>query len=396
MNAALRHQRHPEQTWLGFKGPALFLIIAIWVLLQGRAFGGELFPDTQVERTSPTTARFSWSESGFTLQSSRDLTNWTDEPGTVAGTSFAFSLEPRLPRIIPVMRHATQVGAEALGLWYSTDGYHYAELYPGDLYTGTPGNNVRDPSLLIRPEAWYLAYTAGTFGLTDHWGLAKSTNAGRTWQHVMDVPVTGSITTTWGPSFFVDPADQQVWIIISISTGGGNHLAYLQKALNSTLTAWDGGTPMNGALHPTQNNWIFDLRCVVSDGYYYVIARSGAQPKIYRATSITGAFSLFTVPGAQWEADPAVALEQCQLTHLGGSHWQANFTIPALYELCVSESFDGMNTWTPRTRTLSYPGLVNNHQFSEWVVLPPALQTAIPLPATWVEPPGQRFFRLRR
>ncbi len=396
MNSEPFHRLHPHPARSGTAGLALLFMTTWGGLMQGRASGEVPYPDTLIEKTSPSTARIRWSESGFTLQSSRNLTDWSDEPGTAMGTSFAFSLEPRLPRIIPVMRHATQVGAEALGLWYSTDGYHYAELYPGDLYTGTPGNNVRDPSLLIRPDAWYLAYTAGTFGLTDHWGLAKSTNAGKSWQHVMDVPVTDSITTTWGPSFFVDPADQQVWIIISISTGGGNHLAYLQKALNASLTAWDGGTPMSGALHPTQNNWIFDLRCVATDGYYYIIARSGAQPKIYRATAITGPFTLFKVPGTQWEADPAVALEQCQLTHLGGGHWQANFTIPALYELCVSETFDGMSTWTPRTRTLSYPGYVNNHQFSEWVLLSPALQTAIPAPATWVEPPGHRFFRLRR
>jgi hypothetical protein len=352
-------------------------------------------PAIQIETTSPTTARLTWSDGGFSLQSSRNLKDWTMEPDASPGQPFNFSLEPRRPRIIPVMRHATQIGIEALGLWYSTDGYHYAELYPGDLYTGTPGNNVRDPSLLLRPEGWFVAYTAGTFGLTSHWGLAKSQDQGRTWQHVMDVPVTGSITATWGPSFFVDPADGQLLVIISISTGGGNHLAYLQKPLNASLTAWDGGSPMTGALHPSVNGNVFDLRCAATGGFYYLIARSGAQPVIYRATAIAGPWAIFSVPGTQWEANPAQPVEQCQLTHLGGLHWQANFTIPGLVELAVSESFDGMITWTKPVRTVDYSGTVNNHQFSEWVMLSSAWQSQIPPPAAYGEPPGRRFFRLR-
>jgi hypothetical protein len=116
---------------------------------------------------------------------------------------------------------------------------------------------------------------------------------------------------------------------------------------------------------------------------------------IYRATAIAGPWAIFSVPGTQWEANPAQPVEQCQLTHLGGLHWQANFTIPGLVELAVSESFDGMITWTKPVRTVDYSGTVNNHQFSEWVMLSSTWQSQIPPPAAYGEPPGRRFFRLR-
>ena len=126
-----------------------------------------------------------------------------------------------------------------------------------------------------------------------------------------------------------------------------------------------------------------------------MIARSGAQPVIFRAPAIIGPYSVFSVPGTQWEANPAQAVEQCQLTYLGPGHWQANFVIPAIYELCVSESFDNMATWTPRVKTLDYSQQGTNHQFSEWCMIPQNLQTAVPAPANYPAYPTRRFFRLK-
>lgn len=296
--------------------------------------------------------------------------------------------------IIPVMRNFSNVGQEKLGLWYSTDdGRTFADLYPGDLFTAPPssGGGVRDPSLLIRPEAWYLAYTSGSFGYSSSWGLAKSTNRGRTWTYIKNVEVADSVSAatsgtgaaTWGPSWFVDPATGKTHIIISISTGGGNHVAYIQTATSAHLENWTDGDPISGdPLTSSVSHVYWDIRVTYAGGYYYLVTCYDAQSlRIYRAASVAGPYTLYKQP-APFTATGA-AIEQCQLHYLGAGRWRLNYTKVADYELFIAESHDNLETWQTPVKVLDYdPSGPTPHQFSELVRIRSRISDPLPVNST--------------
>jgi hypothetical protein len=304
----------------------------------------------------------------------------TETAARVAAVHFSDVGLPELTDryIIPVMRNSVPLGSEALGLWTSKDGYTYQELYPGDLFLGKDSaDNVRDPSIIIRPNGdWYLGYTAGTFGQVPYWGLAKSTDQGKTWTWLAFITVPGSVAAgagcaTWGPSWFLDPATGKAMIVLSVAYTSGGHDVIIMRPTSDDWLTWDAGQRVKliGPAGTLVNAGGFDCRITYGNGFYYLIVREGNLPVIYRSANVQSGYSLFCRAGEIWKPSTAGTLEQCFLTQVGegGGHWLANFVAPGTSKLYVSESFDGMRTWTTPVQTLDYS--TNAHQFSELVRL---------------------------
>ena len=296
--------------------------------------------------------------------------------------------------IIPVMRHFGVVGGEKLGLWYSTDELKtFADLYPGDLYTA-PSGGVRDPSLLIRADAWYVAYTAGLFGANvNYWGLAKSTNKGATWSFLQNTVVAASVPAgagngayTWGPSWFIDPATGKTHMLLSISPigQGGAHRPYLQTATSADLLTWDSGVPLTGTAFAAGAS-IWDNRITYAGGFYYLVTAYNISAtynlRIYRATAVAGPYTLYKEPAPF--TGLTTGIEQCQLTYLGAGRWRINYTMPEAYDLYVAESWDNLETWQTPVRVLDFTG-VNHadgtaHNFSETVKIRSRITDPLPV-----------------
>lgn len=294
------------------------------------------------------------------------------------------------------MRHVSVVNGERLGLWYSTDECrHFAELYTGDLpIVGIPaGDYPRDPSLLIRNDAWYVAYTAGSFGAVNHWGLAKSTSKGATWDFVQNTVVAASATggpNTWGPSWFVDPATGKTHIVVSISPTGydGFHQPYIQTATNADLTSWSAAVPLTGIIDYTRSIW--DMRITYAGGCYYLvtaykISLTDYSLRIYRATAVAGPYTLYKEPSNY--TGSTTSIEQCQLTYLGAGRWRLNYTRPSV-GLYVAESWDNLESWQPEILVVDYSLVTeaNKHNFSESVQIRSRISD--PLPANPAPPPA--------
>lgn len=291
--------------------------------------------------------------------------------------------------IVPVMRQFGTGGSEALGLWYSRDGLTFSDLYSGNLYTGTVADDVRDPSLVIRKDAWYVAYTAGSFGQVTYFGLAKSTDQGKTWAFHGNIECVGSVGATWGPSFFTDPATGQLYIYISFSTGGGNHKGHVMRCLSDDLLTWEAPVALTGA--KASEVYDIDIRTAYASGFYYQIASVGSKspgggaasgPAIYRSRSVVGPWTLISSPYAQWHSGAAAALEQTNITYLGADRWQANFTKVTPGSpggVWVSFSNDNLLTWSAPVQVTSNP--TTPHNFSEWVYMPAkSAGQGLPLP----------------
>jgi hypothetical protein len=253
----------------------------------------------------------------------------------------------------------------ALMLEYSTDGTNWQMLsqsatnsYKTPAYTG----NLRDPNLFYTNGLYYVAYTCGTFGQTNTFAIISSKDL-LTWTPVAwpSVASVGSVTETYGPVWFVDPAGGiHVFVSVATSDNGGhyplNMQIYEMHPTDMTMANWSSPAALGGS-------WPADIimvSMICLNGTYYCWYDKLNSSTFAEDTEIASSSSLLTGftqwktgDWAGWGIGPSgTGYEGGNPVQNADGSWSMyldKFTLLGLY---VSKSYDNWNTWTA-------PSLVN-------------------------------------
>lgn len=245
---------------------------------------------------------------------------------------------------------------DKLSLFSSTDGITYTSL--GSEVYQPPQGLLRDPSILRAADGhYYIAYTTGWSGST--FGIARSADL-KTWTHMADVPVAlPGVTNVWAPEWFRD-SDGSVHLVVSLSHGGtqGPFAAYTVKALDAGFTRFAAPAPMQGL---SQN--FIDTFVIAHDGRYVAFTKNETTKFIERATapSLQGPWTLDrTGDWAGWggpsEGQALVPIQGPD----GKAGWRIYFDDYTTKRYWYSDSFDGLQTWTPKRELGGVSGTVRH------------------------------------
>ncbi|MBJ7259905.1 MAG: family 43 glycosylhydrolase, partial [Chthoniobacterales bacterium] len=142
-------------------------------------------------------------------------------------------------------------GEQQLRILSSTNADSFDGYQQGVAYTPTPGNNLRDPSIISHGGRYYVCHTTGDFGAAAYFSVLVSDDL-RAWTQLANVPMTGmaGIQRTWAPEWFRDE-DETLHILVSATTNAAdmsnNHVIYVLRCLdNETLSSWSAPTPVTG------------------------------------------------------------------------------------------------------------------------------------------------------
>ena len=133
---------------------------------------------------------------------------------------------------------------ETLNLSYSQNGLNWTTTTPN--YTAPAGNGVRDSSITHLNGVYYVAYTAGSFGVASYVQICQSTDLVN-WTYLCNVNTTG-ITGgfyTWAPEWFTD-RDGTVYLYLASSQAGGTWRVFYATASSLNLTSWSAFTQVGG------------------------------------------------------------------------------------------------------------------------------------------------------
>lgn len=271
-----------------------------------------------------------------------------DLPGQQPPTAVSTPALPLAPTARPqrtfLMSAFTATSQDRLSLFSSRDGVTFTSV--GSEVYRPPQGLLRDPSILRAADGqYYVAYTTGWTGST--FGIARSADLQR-WTHVADVPVAlPGVTNVWAPEWFRD-SDGSLHLVVSLSKGGtqGPFAAYAVKALDASLTRFAAPTPMRGL----EQNFI-DTFVIQHDGRYVAFTKNETTKFIERATapSLQGPWTLDrTGDWAGWggpsEGQALVPVKGSD----GRPGWRIYFDDYTTKRYWFSDSFDGLQTWTPK------------------------------------------------
>jgi len=187
----------------------------------------------------------------------------------------------------------------------SRDGLTWTVANDGHPVYAAPSGGVRDASPYYeKSTGWFYAcYTAGDYGLSGYFGVARSKTpwTAGTWEHVKDVgdPVGTPVDSAmaWGPSFYEDP-NGVVHVFIACSSSDFNHLTLYEThpvvpgAFNG---AWSDFTEvtMPGQQFPWNEVKVFRSQWT---GQEYMIAWDfyHNQPEILKPT-VPGVYTAWTL-----------------------------------------------------------------------------------------------------
>ncbi|RZJ06962.1 MAG: beta-galactosidase [Rubrivivax sp.] len=243
-----------------------------------------------------------------------------------------------------------------LSLFSSTDGINFTSL-GSEIYT-PPKNLLRDPSMIRAADGlYYIAYTTHWNGST--FGIAKSADL-KTWTHVADVPVKlPGVTNVWAPEWFRD-SDGTLKLVLSLSKGGtkGPFAAYTVKALDASFTKFADPMPMEGL----EGNYI-DTFVIQQQGRLVAFTKNETTKFIEMATapSLNGPWRLEkTGDWAGWggpsEGQALVPIKSSD----GRDGWRIYFDDYMTKRYWYSDSFDGLQTWTPKKELGGVSGTVRH------------------------------------
>ena len=245
---------------------------------------------------------------------------------------------------------------DRLSLFTSTDGLTFTSL--GSEVYQPPRGLLRDPSILRAADGhYYVAYTTGWSG--NSFGIARSADL-KTWTHVADVPVAlPGVTNVWAPEWFRD-RDGSLHLVVSLSRAGtqGPFAAYAVKALDASLSRFAAPEPMRGL----EKNFI-DTFVIQQDGHYVAFVKNETTKFIERATApaLHGPWTLDrTGDWAGWggpsEGQALVPIQGPD----GKPGWRIYFDDYTSKRYWASDSFDGLQTWSPRRELGGVSGTVRH------------------------------------
>lgn len=232
---------------------------------------------------------------------------------------------------------------------------------------------LRDPSITrLADGCWAVVYTTGWTGQT--FGLARSCNL-RQWQHVADVPVAPAgeppLTQVWAPEWFRD-ADGSLSVVVSLSSGEANAQGMPQGRFAAwRLSALQPETARFGApvrLQGLDRNPI-DTFVLREGGRYVAFTKNETSKQIERAWAerLDGPWTYDrTGAWAGWSGSPAADgtagtwLEGQTLAPIvdaqGRRGWRIFFDSYRDKRIHSSDSFDGLNTWSPTREVVGLTG----------------------------------------
>ena len=259
-----------------------------------------------------------------------------------------------------LMSAFTATSQNQLSLFTSADGVTFTSL--GSEVYQPPKDLLRDPSIIRAADGlYYIAYTTNWTGST--FGIAKSADLKR-WTHVADVPVSlpdteQKISNVWAPEWFRE-SDGSLKLIVSLSKAGtqGPFAAYALKALDASFTKFGDPVPMRGL----ENNYI-DTFVIQHEGRYVAFAKNETTKFIEMATApaLEGPWTVQkTGDWAGWggpsEGQALVPVKGAD----GRSGWRIYFDDYMTKRYWYSDSFDGLQTWTPKKELGGVSGSVRH------------------------------------
>ena len=138
-------------------------------------------------------------------------------------------------------------GQQTLKIATSVDGTNFQMLVTNgseSRYTA-PTGVLRDPSIRLIGDWYYVAYTAGNFGDAQYFSIIKSRDL-QTWTPVANVDTSSQTPThTWAPELFTDD-DGTVTAFVALETNG-QFKVYYSRATNPGLSNWTAPAPVGGA-----------------------------------------------------------------------------------------------------------------------------------------------------
>ncbi|MGN6365052.1 beta-galactosidase [Asticcacaulis taihuensis] len=243
-----------------------------------------------------------------------------------------------------------------LSLFSSYDGKTFTSL-ASEAYTPASGL-LRDPSILHAPDGYYyVVHTTGWSGQS--FGIIRSRDLHH-WEHLTDVKLdVQGLTNVWAPEWFQD-ADGSVSIVVSISKNGtqGPFAAYVLTATDASLTHFSVPQPMQGL----GNNHIDTFPIKIGDRYM-VITKNETTKTLERAwaKNLTGPWTIDRTGDwagwGDWIEGPALApIKNAE----GKDGWRIYFDDYRGKRYWYSDSFDGLNTWTPKQELGGVSGAVRH------------------------------------
>lgn|GEM_PF-418733 len=243
-----------------------------------------------------------------------------------------------------------------LSLFSSYDGKTFTSL-ASEAYTPASGL-LRDPSILHAADGYY--YVVHTTGWsTPTFGIIRSRDL-RHWEHLKDVKLdVPGLTNTWAPEWFQD-TDGTVSIVVSLSKGGtqGPFAAYVLTATDASLTHFSAPQAMQGL----GNNHIDTFPIKIGDRYV-VITKNETTKTLERAwaNSLTGPWTIDRTGDwagwGDWIEGPALT----PVKDVNGKDgWRIYFDDYRGKRYWYSDSFDGLNTWTPKQELGGVSGAVRH------------------------------------
>lgn len=173
-------------------------------------------------------------------------------------------------------------------------------------FTGT----LRDPTIFYNNTAFFKYFCAYTINTGSCWynrgsdanttpafGLAGSTD-GKTWTrmlypyYIMSMQSSGR--SLWAPSWFVDPSDGSIHLIVSMDAfAGSNHYLAEMHPLDTYLTTWSDPVAIAGTWTAASMIDGFEFK---KGSTYYIFYKNDARPNPYiEIATSSSPFSGFTV-----------------------------------------------------------------------------------------------------
>jgi hypothetical protein len=160
-------------------------------------------------------------------------------------------------------------------------------------YSDTGGSALRDPTIIYYYGKYWCAYTedGGFYYGSAYFGLASSPD-GITWTKVGDITCfTGSppsnISYEWAPSWFIDPADGSLHLILNINdiSGVGFFQPYEAHPTNSAMTTWSSAVAITGSTFVSDAKSMIDAFMDFKNGTYYLWYKNDTDKYIELASS---------------------------------------------------------------------------------------------------------------
>ena len=243
-----------------------------------------------------------------------------------------------------------------LSLFRSEDGVTFTSL-ASEAYT--PARELlRDPSIMRAADGlYYIAYTTNWSGQT--FGIAKSPDL-RHWTHVADVKVPlAGLSNVWAPEWFQD-VDGRWHLIVSLSRGGteGPFGAYLISPQDESFSRFADPQPMQGL----EGNTI-DTFVIRHEGRYVAFVKNETTKLIELASAerLSGPWTYqrrgdWAGWGGPSEGQSLAPIRDAQ----GRAGWRIYFDDYTTKRYWYSDSFDGLQTWSPKRELGGVSGTVRH------------------------------------